>query len=320
MKSLVPIWLMLLFIPITLTGQKIDNTVSFRDIKSEDYIRLNYENDVFTSSDLDYTQGLNLELVSSSLIKNPVNHLFILPKNSEFRYGLALEHFCFTADSLESYEIQYGDRPYAGAFMLKSFSIATDTIHKSRIVSSLSVGIIGPGAGGGNLQKELHKIIGSVPPNGWYYQIKNDVVLNYGISYEKQLLRLNDFFSVQTNGALKLGTLFTNASAGLNVTLGIINSPFTSVKKNNKFQLYIYCQPLVNAIGYDATLQGGIFNRKSVYTIANSDLERFTFQNNFGIVLQAGRFYFEYTETLLTREISTANSHDWGGIRIGYKL
>jgi hypothetical protein len=301
-------------------GQKIDNTISFRDIKSDKYIRIHYDNDFFTSSDFDYTQGCTLELVASRLAKNPMNAIFILPEKSEIKYGLSIEHICFTPDSLDSYEIQVNERPFAAAVMVKSFSIATDTIHKSRIATSLSLGIIGPAAFGGDMQRVIHKITGSETPNGWYYQIKNDVIINYDISYERQLLRLGNYFSLQANGGLKLGTLFTNASAGFNGAVGIINSPFTSVKNNNKFQLYLYGQPMVNIIGYDATLQGGLFNRKSVYTIPGNDIERFTLQYNFGVVLQSGRFYFEYAHTFLTREINNSDSHDWAGIRIGYKL
>ena len=301
-------------------AQKIDNMASFRDIKSTNYFRFHYDNDYFTSTDKEYTQGYNFELVSPRLAKNPVNHLYITPKNSEFKYGLSLEHIGFTANNIASNQIQFDDRPFAAAIMLKSFLIATDTINKSRIVSSLNLGIIGPGAFGGDMQTAIHEATGNTIPLGWYNQIKNDVVVNYEISYEKQLLRLNNFFAVQSNTTVRIGTLFTNASVGLNATLGIINSPFTTLKNKSKFQLYLYTQPLVNFIGYDATLQGGLFNHKSVYTIKESDIERFTFQNNYGIVLQYRWLYLEYSRTLLTREFSYGSQFKWGEIRIGFKL
>ena len=301
-------------------AQKIDNMASFRDIKSTNYFRFHYDNDYFTSTDKEYTQGYNFELVSPRLAKNPVNHLYITPKNSEFKYGLSLEHIGFTANNIASNQIQFDDRPFAAAIMLKSFLIATDTINKSRIVSSLNLGIIGPGAFGGDMQTAIHEATGNTIPLGWYNQIKNDVVVNYEISYEKQLLRLNNFFAVQSNTTVRIGTLFTNASVGLNATFGIINSPFTTLKNKSKFQLYLYTQPLVNFIGYDATLQGGLFNHKSVYTIKESDIERFTFQNNYGIVLQYRWLYLEYSRTLLTREFSYGSQFKWGGIRIGFKL
>ena len=301
-------------------AQKIDNMASFRDIKSTNYFRFHYDNDYFTSTDKEYTQGYNFELVSPRLAKNPVNHLYITPKNSEFKYGLSLEHIGFTANNIASNQIQFDDRPFAAAIMLKSFLIATDTINKSRIVSSLNLGIIGPGAFGGDMQTAIHEATGNTIPLGWYNQIKNDVVVNYEISYEKQLLRLNNFFAVQSNTTVRIGTLFTNASVGLNATFGIINSPFTTLKNKSKFQLYLYTQPLVNFIGYDATLQGGLFNHKSVYTIKESDIERFTFQNNYGIVLQYRWLYLEYSRTLLTREFSYGSQFKWGEIRIGFKL
>lgn len=312
--------LLLLFISTLVFGQKIDNMASFEDIKSNNYFRFHYDNDYFTSTDRDYTQGYNFELTAPRLARNPINHLFISPKNSEFKYGISLEHIGFTANNIASDQIQFGDRPFAAAIMLKSFSIATDTIQKTRIVSSLNLGIIGPGAFGGDMQKGIHKATGNTIPKGWYNQIKNDVVINYELTYEKQLFRFQNLFSVQTTATGRIGTLFTNASGGFNVTLGVINSPFTSTKNKNRFQIYLYTQPLLNVIGYDATLQGGLFDRESVYTIKSREIERFTAQNNYGIVLQYRTFYLEYSQTMLTREFSSGSSHKWGGFRIGFKL
>jgi len=311
---------LLLFVPAIMLGQKIDNMASLRDIKSPNYFRFHYDNDYFTSTDKEYTQGYNFELTSPRLAKNPVNYLFLKPKTSEFKYGISLEHIGFTANNIASDQIQFDDRPFAAAIMIKSFAIATDTVSKTRIASSLNIGIIGPGAFGGDMQKGIHEATGNTIPKGWYNQIKNDVVLNYELTYEKQLLRFHNFFTLQTTATARFGTLFTNASVGLNATIGLINSPFTSVKNKNKFQLYLYTQPLANVIGHDATLQGGLFNRESIYTIKNSDIERFTLQNNYGIVLQYKWLYLEYSRTILTREFSYGSSHKWGGIRMGFKL
>ena len=159
MKTLKPLLLLLLFLPTFIIGQKIDNMTSFRDVKSTNYFRFHYENDYFTSTDKDYTQGYNFELTSPRLAKNPINHLFISPKKSEFKYGLSLEHIGFTANNIASDQIQYGERPFAAAIMLKSFSIATDTIQKSRLVSSLNLGIIGPGAFGGDMQTDRKSVV-----------------------------------------------------------------------------------------------------------------------------------------------------------------
>jgi hypothetical protein len=109
-------------------AQKIDNLASFRDIKSTDYFRFNYDNDFFSGTDKNYTQGYSLELVAPSLKKNPINYLFYKPKDAEIRYGLAIEHIGFTPNKYELTGIQFGDRPYSTAIMLKSFMIANDSL------------------------------------------------------------------------------------------------------------------------------------------------------------------------------------------------
>lgn len=310
--------LLLLIIPNCILAQKINNMSSFRDIKNETYFRFNYDNDYFTSSDENYTQGYNFELISPFFEKNPLNNLFYIPENTENKFGLSIEHIGFTPNSYKSPEIQFGDRPFAAAIMLKSFVISTNIEKKYRGYSSLNIGIIGPGAFGKEMQVAIHKATGNTIPQGWKNQIKNDVVLNYEVGLEKQLLRFNNFFSLQSDSNLKVGTLFTNASLGLNATIGIINSPFSSNNEKNKFQLYFYTQPVINVIGYDATLQGGLFNRKSPYTISSSSIERFTAQHNYGIVLKTRTLYFEYSRSAITREFDTGSSAKWGGIKIGF--
>ncbi|NMH26853.1 lipid A deacylase LpxR family protein [Flavobacterium silvaticum] len=310
--------LLVLLLPCTVFCQKIDHFVSFRDIKSESYSRFHYDNDYFTSTDRNYTQGYNFELVLKAFRKNPLNHIFFKSKDSEFRYGVSLEHIGYTPDKYKFAEIQYGDRPFAAAIMLKNFLIATDTIRKSRLTSSLNLGILGPGAFGKEMQVGIHEATGNTIPLGWRNQIKNDVVINYQVDYEKQLFRFRNIFAINAQGTARLGTLFTNASVGINSVIGIINSPFTSVTAKRKFSLYAYSQPMVSVIGYDATLQGGLFNDKSPYTIPSGHIKRFVGQHNYGIILQTRTLYFEYSRTMITREFYPQASGKWGGIRFGF--
>lgn len=301
-----------------LSAQKIDNTASFRDIKSERYFRIHYDNDYFSATDKNYTQGYSLEFLAPGLIKNPVNHLFLRSENRVNRYGIALEHIGFTPKNIKSPEIQEGDRPFAAAIMLKSFMISTNSEEKYRVTNSLSLGIIGPGAFGKEMQVGIHKATGNVIPEGWKNQIKNDIVLNYEVGFEKQLFSYRDLFSLQSNSTLRLGTLFTNASVGFNSIAGLLNSSFSSEEKHGKFQFYLYTQPLVNVIAYDATLQGGLFQTSSPYTISSEEIERVTGQFNYGITLKTRSLYFEYFRSMITREFESGSSAKWGGIRIGF--
>ena len=312
--------LFVLLFPTCLLAQKIDNMASFRDIKGNRYFRFNYDNDYFTSRDQDYTQGYNFELVSPSLRKNPINKILLHPKNTENKFGISIEHIGFTPFNIKSPNIQFGDRPFAATIMLKSFAIATDTIQKSRWVASFNIGLIGPGAFGKEMQVAIHEATGNTIPEGWHNQIKNDIVLNYEVSHEKQLTSYRNLFSLQSYSRLRVGTLFTNAGVGLTTTFGIVNSPFSSSKAKKKFSFYGYAQSLVNVIGYDATLQGGMFNKKSPYTISNNELERLTAQVNFGIIMQTRTMHFEYSRSLITREFEVGKSSKWGGIKVGFRF
>jgi len=179
---------------------------------------------------------------------------------------------------------------------------------------------MGPAAFGEEMQEGIHKATGNKIPLGWRNQIKNDLVLNYEVGYEKQILNYNDLYSFQATGNVKVGTLHTNASIGVNSTIGLINSPFSTIAERNGFKLYAYAQPTVSVIGYDATLQGGLINRDSPYTIASNDIERLVGQFNYGIVLKTKTLYFEYARSVITREYITGNSYRWGGIKIGFTL
>ncbi len=312
--------LIILFFPIVLTAQKINNMASFRNIAGDSYFRFNYENDYFAATDRDYTQGYSFEVVTPLLAKNPINKLFVSAKNSRQKYGLAIEHNGYTPYRYESDQIQYGDRPFAAAIMLKSFKISTDTIKKSRISAALNLGLIGPGAFGGEMQTAIHEATGNDIPQGWQFQIKNDIVLNYEINYERQLLRYQNYFLLQGNGRLRLGTLNTDASVGIATMIGLFSADWDNTIGKPKYQFYLYSQPLLSLIAYDATLQGGIFNDDSPYTISSNNVRRFTGQNNYGIVIQTRTMFFEYSRSVITREFSTGRAAGWGGIKIGFKF
>ena len=315
--SFLCLWYFLL-LPGILPAQKIDNTPSFRNIMSESYSRVHYDNDKFSGTDKNYTMGYSVEVVAPFFYKNPVNHIFFKPSNSENKFGIATENLGFSPNNIKSSEIQNGERPFAAVFMLKSFVISTNTLHKSRLTSSLNLGLIGPGAFGEEVQVCVHKSKGKPIPEGWHNQMKNDLVLNYNVGYEKQVFHILDFLSLNTNSNLRVGTLYTSASLGFSTTLGLISSPFTAVTHKKSFRVYCFTQITGSVIGYDATLQGGFFNNKNSYTIPNNEIERLTGQFNYGLVLQTKIAYFEYFRTALTREFAHGDPTNWGGIRIGF--
>lgn len=204
--------------------------------------------------------------------------------------------------------------------MLKSFRISVDTLRKARLAAVLSTGMIGPAAFAGRMQSTIHNWTGDQDPKGWQNQIRNDVIINYELTYEKQLYRFSDIAEVNASGQVRIGTLSDKLQAGLTIRLGKFQSAFDLKEKPflRNFQVYIYNQPLASVIGYDASLNGGVFARNSPYKLSASQISRVTFQDNFGVVVHCWRVYLEYYQSFLTKEFQTGRSHRWGGLKIGY--
>lgn len=302
----------------SLYAQKIDHTSIYRTIEGNSYLRFHYDNDYFAATDENYTQGYNFEVVSPVFKHNPINSLLLARKFDNVKFGLALEHIGFTPNRYELPDIQYGDRPFSAAIMLKSFSIGTDFNAKTRWHSSLSLGMIGPAAFGADMQEGIHRATGNKIPLGWSNQIRNDVVVNYELGIEKQLFRYSDLLSIQTNAKLQLGTLFSKVTLGSSAMIGLCQPLFDAPRVRSNLKFYAFVSPGLGFVGYDATLQGGLFNRNSPYTIHAQDVERMTFQADYGLVLQTRTLYFEYVRSSITKEFRQGNPARWGGIRFGF--
>ena len=311
--------LLICLFPISLFAQNIDQTAAFRNVNSDRYFRFHYDNDYFTATDYYYTQGINLELVLPVLKKNPLTKALIHLKNSPMRYGLSVEQNGFTPTSISHNEILYGDRPFAADLMLKTFSITTDTVHAARLTTTLSLGIIGQAAFGEAEQTAIHRWLKNITPLGWQNQIRNDVIVNYEVGFDKQLYRFRDLFALDANAQLRLGTLSDKAQIGFTMTAGKFESPFSTMNygMKNRFQLYFYNQVLANFIAYDATLQGGMFNRSSPYTVSGDELSRLILQDNFGVVLHFRKIHLEYHQSIVSKAFQTGRFHRWGGVSLG---
>jgi len=307
----------ILWFVLSVHAQEIDNTTSFKNINSDSYVRFSLDNDYFSGRDQQYTEGANLEFCSPKWKKNPLTWLLINPHYSHTRYGLGMEQAGYTPDNLRL-DAQKTDRPYAGTLFLKTFLLATDTVNKQRWATTLSTGVIGQIAFGDEIQDEAHRLLHNVVPPGWEYQIANDVILNYQVNYEKQFFSFRNFFSLDGDVSARAGTLSDKAGIGVTALAGYFESPFAHIfRKTGKFHLYMYDRPELDVIGYDATLEGGVFNHTSPYTIPSADINRLFFINRVGWVARFKKVTLEYFQCYTSRELSTGpKNNKWGGIQI----
>lgn len=302
--------LMLLCAPAFLQAQEINNLLFYRQPYSDSaaYFRLCYENDYFSASDYYYTQGIQAELVLPAFSKLPFRHLFPSLPASNTRYGIAIESNAFTPTSIQSDDILYGDRPFAATLLLQPFQISR--AGKRVLSSQLSMGIIGPGAGGYEMQYGIHSRTGNILPKGWQHQIANDLALNYELNYEQELLPQNRYLRLSAIGQGRVGTLHTGVAAGPGVLLGFL--PGSSTRR---WSLCAYGHPQAGVVGYDATLQGGLFNKESDYVITARQINRLVYRHQYGFVFNWKRIYLEYFQRYTTRTFHTGTDHHSGGIQ-----
>lgn len=310
-----------LFFRLYVFAQVDDNTTIYKNISSDRYFRFHYDNDFFTNSDYYYTQGVSFEYVNPYIQKFIGSRLLFQPKNSAIKCGVAGNGIGFTPTSYDSDTILRGDRPFAGTFSFKLFKIATDTIKNQRLSTAIFLGLIGQGAGGYEIQYGIHKWLNNTLPHGWQYQIQNDIILDYQFKYEKKIVGYRNNFLLSTATELRVGTYNDKLSGGPTFMFGNFKNPYASNEKDKtirkKFRYYVYGYPQITFVGYDATLQGGVFNHHSPYTLSAGAISRITYQGNYGFVFDIGNITLEYNQSYLTKEFSTGEHHKWGGFKIG---
>ena len=104
---------------------------------------------------------------------------------------------------------------------------------------------------------------------------------------------------------------------GLFTRIGFFSPYFNDLglQKNavkNKFKLYGVFKLNSKLVGYNATLQGGLFNTKSVLTVSENRINRLVIEGLAGVVVAYKRVSLEYSKTLLTPEFDGGLFHGWG--------
>ena len=302
-------------------AQAIDYSPVYRDIQTDKSFRFSYENDFFSASDRDYTQGVYIEIVHPRIKKFVLSRILWQPFSNSQRFGVAIETDGYTPNRIDKPEIQYYDRPYASTMLLRTFNTGKKAGSDTRITNSLTLGVLGPWAAGKEIQESIHRWIGYTKPLGWHNQVQNEPVLNYQVNYEHGIAGNHKNWLLTSTALARAGTLSTKAAAGLAIMGGTFSDPYADVHpKSMKLNIYVYEHAMLNFVGYDATLQGGLINKTSPYVIANSHLKRLVFQNRFGLVINYRRIMMEYWQSFLTREFATGIEPKTGGLQFAIKL
>jgi lipid A 3-O-deacylase len=278
-------------------------------------------------SDKYYTNGLFLYFRHA--LQTDTSNAKLFGKVLGFEVGQKM----FNPQSAVIPAARYVDRPFAGYLYLGS-SLQYLFKNESVLKLGLQLGVTGPAALGQEAQQFIHKLLGFYPPQGWQYQIKNNVGVNLAGNYDRLFFRKN-WFDATGNSYANVGTTFTGAGAGLTLRFGTFNPLYRSVtssrliaknrliKEAQRREFFFYLKPALSYVAYDATVQGSLFHKYKVLNLTEitGNVTPFVFSQEVGGALTAGRWAFNLAAIFKTKEVKEmAQAHQWGTATFLYRF
>lgn len=150
-------------------------------------VTLRIDNDIFAGSDRGYSNGINVGFLSQTVddfddSRLPASYRWLnhglgwlQPREwDQYNMALTVGHGIFTPGDWRARELVEDDRPYAGVLLV---GVDYNGRNDNRMQSTgLDLGIIGPSALGEDLQKGVHKLLGSETFRGWDNQLRDELV------------------------------------------------------------------------------------------------------------------------------------------------
>jgi lipid A 3-O-deacylase len=203
-------------------------------------LNLYFENDLFTETDRNYTNGVRASWVSPNItdylnddrlpgwVRELNQHLPLFdpaPSDSEKvqrNLVLSLGQQIFTPNDIDRRTVDPDDRPYAGWLY---GGIAYHSRTKDRLNSAeLNVGIVGPAALGQEAQDFVHDLRGFEKFNGWDNQLRNEPGLQLVYEHKNRWLKGKMTgvlgYDLILHGGASLGNIATYANAGAELRVG----------------------------------------------------------------------------------------------------
>ncbi len=194
-------------------------------------LNLYFENDLFSESDQNYTNGIRLSWVSPDLgdyvrdsalpqwIRSVNKRLLFFhptPKGLQRNVVVSLGQTIFTPEDIDATEVVEDDRPYAG-WLFSSFAYHTKTDDQLDSLE-VDIGVVGPAALGKEAQDFIHDLRGFEKFKGWDNQLKNEFGLIFAYQHRRRMLEFtasNSDFGYDFIG--HAGAAIGNVSTYLNI-------------------------------------------------------------------------------------------------------
>lgn len=308
---------------------------------------LYWENDSFTGTDRDYTNGLKLTWSRPYLphedekpgLKNwMMNHLPSMDHPDAHRAtSFSMGQNIYTPVDTTRKDVVPDERPYAG-FSYVGFGFVSNK-GRRRDVWEIDVGLVGPLSQAESAQDRVHDIIGAARAQGWDNQLENEIGLELIRETKWRLWQAGNRqgFGVDLIPHLggSIGNIATYASTGAELRFGwMMPQDFGTCPirpgcdvgsalsdgwglnggSENRFGIHFFAAFEARAVLRDIFLDGNTF--QSSHSV---DKEQWVADLMSGIAMHYGRIRMNYTYVLRTREFKQQDkNHSFGAVSVTY--
>ena len=318
-------------------------TGGVQDEGSRTTIGVTLENDFFTGSDDNYTNGIGISYLSgptglqpeSAFTRRWAEFFSFLPfidasRNDTF-VGWTIGQEMFTPDDISLPNPPLDDQPYAGILFI-DFSFYGKNDYACHLWR-LRAGIVGPHSAADDLQTWIHDIIDDEEPMGWDFQLPDEPVINLDYSAAFGLLGsdIDDTIAwrIVPSCTLGAGTYFTGAGGalygevGYNLgdTIGLLSLQqgldpvrLVAATREDEPTFVIHAGGGGFAVGHFLPLDGTVF--RDSRSVESEDLVGFV---AWGLTFRWGRFGANYQLSYFTDQFETQrNPPEFGAVTLSW--
>lgn len=244
-------------------------------------------------------------------------------------HAFELGQMIFTPLSRKAETVSEIDRPYAG-YLFARYTKTQASKNDALLQWHASIGVVGSASLAKELQDSYHKLFRYKRFEGWRYQVRNALGIDLGFSYSTTIFNFNNRVKIIPSFQANLGSTFTNTKAGAIICLGSFESNNSSILFNSrvsngkigpkkKMELFVYTYPSITVQVYNATLEGGLFNKGTGAVLAKP--ETLLFEQRYGICFAEERFSTRFEITQQSKETaSQIRSQKYASIQFAYRM
>ncbi len=285
------------------------------------FLRIRWANDIVYQTDYYFTNGLEVAWFSNRLHNDFWSKLHFGYSSDEQRLiSFSLKQDIFTPRNVNARDIQYADRPYASYLLLANEQTVINTLQRYKRRTVLQAGVIGSLSGGEQVQNGIHELLpASKPVGGWQYQLATDVALSYGLHLEKAAF-WSKYFRINTKVGGVLGIPYTDASGAVSFEIGQMPQTYgyPLLITGSQWFYYLRSEARLEYRLYDATIQGGLFQKGNPHTLNSITAFRYILGNS--VIIGRKDFQVEFGHRWKSPEFNGARPHGYGYIAVQFAL